>query len=85
MHSRVLLTAPARPELNPRTGRGPEFIGDEFQKAFCEQKTKFRLIKSRSPHLNCKTEHLQQTGRIEFWATVDCSWTSEALILDVAT
>lgn len=40
--------------------------------------------RSRHAHLNGKMERSQQTDRIEFWATVDCSRPSEALTPDVA-
>lgn len=54
-----------------QTDRGPEFIGDTFQRTLRAEKIKFRPVRPRSPHLNGKVERSQQTDRVEFWATVD--------------
>lgn len=54
-----------------QTDRGGEFMGEAFQEACRDNCIKFRPNRPRSPHLNGKVERVQQTDKIEFWATAD--------------
>jgi transposase InsO family protein len=56
-----------------QTDRGGEFFGTPFQLALQEENIKFRPNRPGAPHLNGKVERSQQTDKVEFWPTVDCS------------
>ena len=74
-----------------QTDRGAEFIAEEFQKELRQRHIKFRPNRPRAPHLNGKVERSQQTdhvhacmNRVEFWATVDYTQPTDALVAALA-
>jgi transposase InsO family protein len=54
-----------------QSNRSVEFFGLEFQKAIRDNSIKFRPIRPRSPHLNCKVEWSQKTDKINFYLAFD--------------
>ena len=72
------------PVQRVQTDRGAEFMAWDFLQELQKRYIKFRPNRPRAPHLNGKVERSQQTDRAEFWATIDSTQATEALVAPLA-
>jgi transposase InsO family protein len=65
-----------------QSDRGAEFFGLAFQRTMQNNRSKFRPIRPRPPHLNGKVECSQKTDKVEFYPTADLADSELSLRLE---